>query len=478
MDPWRFSEKVDPSQDFMLLTALSQGLAGAGRWPMLARRILRALQPMVHGVEIGRLEHFGAPVAAGHRVDRWGRWDTERHQDASLWAAAQEEGRPITRGVNHDHIGPELHPWQPVGTAHIILAASVHIVGLHDGYVVLHLGPEAQGSPLMNPQCIDVVVQMITAAMVVARREHRVATRCRLAHQRVRVQQQRIEVETQPWGLRGHSPLIEGVRGRARQMAQLHQPGLITGEVGCGHWAAAQYVHQISRRASRPIVRFSCAGLPASGEINALCGAEGPLSQPHGGTVVLEGVEALSPGAQLSLAQQLADREAPLPAIIATTSTFDALRPELAWALATVHVHLPSLAERAVDVPDIVEAWLLRWASKRQRALPRVPQAVLDHLRRHPWPGNLAELEGALTRALAVGHNGELGLPDLGPPPSPETPVQTFEEAVKSCITAALKATGGSIYGPDGAAAMLGLNPSTLQSKMRKYRIRRAPFTQ
>lgn len=463
----------DPGAALQLITALSQQIAGGGRLPLLARRLLMALQPWAAAVEIGIRWHHEDEVAEGYRVDPWSTKAIERLTDAPLWSQSQMERRPITRRVDHDHLGPALYPWSPAPMAGLMLCATLDLVGFNDGYVTLHLSPTVEGSPLLQPDCLEAALQIITGALIATRRERKIAARCRLAHKKIMAQAQRISAVATPWGLEGQGEAITDLRSQAATFADADVPILITGPAGAGRWALATHLHQISGFCQRPLTRLRCAALHDSGRLRALLGPDGPLAQP-GAVVVLDGVDALPEPAQRALADRLGDDLRDRPRLVAIARSLSELAPELAYRLAGVHLQMPALVDRREDLPELVEGWLARWAARRGRPQPEVPADVLAQLARHRWPGGLPELEGALTRALLVGHGGRLGLPMLGPPPP--GPARSFEEAVVACIVEALKATNGSIYGADGAAARLGLNPSTLQSKMRKYGIRRGLY--
>ncbi|HET8733482.1 MAG TPA: helix-turn-helix domain-containing protein, partial [Anaeromyxobacteraceae bacterium] len=113
---------------------------------------------------------------------------------------------------------------------------------------------------------------------------------------------------------------------------------------------------------------------------------------------------------------------------------------------------------------------------------PVVPEAVWAELQRHPWPGNVRELENFLQRALILSPGPDLVLPELPAAaarpehaPAPSAPPGTFEDEVRAVIERALAHAGGRVYGPTGAAALLGLRPTTLQGKMKKYGIAPGP---
>jgi formate hydrogenlyase transcriptional activator len=154
-------------------------------------------------------------------------------------------------------------------------------------------------------------------------------------------------------------------------------------------------------------------------------------------------------------------------------------RSDLYYRLAVLPVNLPPLRERPADVRPLAAYFLAREAALMHRKPPAVPEAVWAALERHPWPGNIRELENYLQRALILSPGPELQLPE--PPVAPTAdraaqppsagPPGRFADEVRTLIERALAACGGRVYGPQGAATLLGLKPTTLQGKMRKYGI-------
>ena len=200
-------------------------------------------------------------MAEGYRVDPWSTKAIERLTDAPLWSQSQMERRPITRRVDHDHLGPALYPWSPAPMAGLMLCATLDLVGFNDGYVTLHLSPTVEGSPLLQPDCLEAALQIITGALIATRRERKIAARCRLAHKKIMAQAQRISAVATPWGLEGQDEAITDLRSQAATFADADVPILITGPAGAGRWALATHLHQISGFCQRPLTRLHCAAL-------------------------------------------------------------------------------------------------------------------------------------------------------------------------------------------------------------------------
>jgi len=165
------------------------------------------------------------------------------------------------------------------------------------------------------------------------------------------------------------------------------------------------------------------------------------------------------------------------------TGTF---REDLYYRLAVFPIELPPLRRRSSDVLVLADYFLRRIRERSGRkALTFSPEA-LDRIQRYPWPGNVRELKNVIERASILAVDGLIrpehitGLRSVSNPDSTQvdaprtedTRLRSLNEAMAEHIRNALKASGGKIYGPDGAAARLGLKPSTLQSRMKKLGMR------
>jgi formate hydrogenlyase transcriptional activator len=157
-------------------------------------------------------------------------------------------------------------------------------------------------------------------------------------------------------------------------------------------------------------------------------------------------------------------------------------RADLYYRLAVFPVELPPLRDRREEIRPLAAHFLARHAAAMHRRPPRVPDDVWRALEAHDWPGNVRELENFVQRALILSPGPDLALPDLpaGPArPAPDAQAAAapghFDDEVRGVIERALAHAGGRVYGPGGAAALLGLRPTTLQGKMKKYGIPAGP---
>jgi formate hydrogenlyase transcriptional activator len=166
----------------------------------------------------------------------------------------------------------------------------------------------------------------------------------------------------------------------------------------------------------------------------------------------------------------LAATHRPLEELVAA-GTF---RADLFYRLAVFPLALPPLRARPEDLRPLARYFAARHAARMNRRPPRIPEAVFRRLEAHAWPGNVRELENVLERALILSPGDELELPPFeGPLASSGTAGATFDARMREVLAQALELSGGRIYGPEGAAARLGLPPTTLQAKLRKYGLKR-----
>ncbi len=307
------------------------------------------------------------------------------------------------------------------------------------------------------------------------------------------------------------SPAVQEVSWRARQVAQTDTPVLILGETGTGKERLARAVHLWSRRADAPFVSINCAAIPAPlleselfGHVKgAFTGATrdraGRFQIANGGTLLLDEIGELPVELQAKLLRALqagyidpvgSDRTLKVDVRVVAATHVDLaaqvaagrFRADLYYRLNVFPLHLPPLRGRLEDLPLLCEVLLQEQADRTGRFGLSVTADALESLRRYAWPGNLRELANVLERAaiLCPGASitsAQLELPAVGGQRTAVAPTgpATLEEVERQHIGEVLRRTGGRIYGPNGAAAVLGLKPSTLQSRMRKLGVQREP---
>jgi len=156
-------------------------------------------------------------------------------------------------------------------------------------------------------------------------------------------------------------------------------------------------------------------------------------------------------------------------------------RADLFYRLNVFPIRIPPLRERVDDIPQLVDYFLAQFQRKMGKPLRGVTDNAMAQLTRYAWPGNIRELQNVLERAcvLATGPVVSLGETLRAATPTPagggvaaiQTPLLPLEDSERVHIRRALAATSGRIHGPDGAAELLGINPSTLRSRMQKLGI-------
>jgi len=308
----------------------------------------------------------------------------------------------------------------------------------------------------------------------------------------------------QEGGYVAESAPMRAVLEQVQRVAPSDTSVLLRGETGTGKEGLARMVHDLSPRREAPFVPVNLAAIPEGLIESELFGHEkgaftgavrrrtGRFEQADGGTIFLDEVGDAPASVQVRLLRVLQEREltrvggaevvkVDVRVVAATNRDLEAavaagaFRQDLYYRLAVFPVRLPPLRERPGDLRPLAEHFLRRHAAAMHRRPPEVPEAFWKALAAHPWPGNVRELENFVQRALILSPGPALELPGpLGAgvlAPAAPRPVGTFEEEARAVIERALVEAGGRVYGPNGAAALLGLKPTTLQGKMKKYGI-------
>ena len=297
---------------------------------------------------------------------------------------------------------------------------------------------------------------------------------------------------------------LKAVMGLVRQVAPTESPVLITGETGVGKDVVANAIHLGSSRREGPFIAVNCGAIPDSlldselfgHEKGAFTGAlaqkRGRFERADGGTIFLDEIGEMPLNAQVRLLRVLQNREierlggttripVDIRILAATNKDLEArvkdgrFREDLWFRLNVFPIVIPPLRERRGDLPALVQHFLERKAKELKLGMtPRLADGELDSLRTYDWPGNVRELENLIERAMIVCRDQPLRF-DLGGPARPagtEAPdpgnLLTLEQMTAQHIRRALELAEGKIHGPGGAGEMLGLNPNTLRSKMRK----------
>ena len=312
----------------------------------------------------------------------------------------------------------------------------------------------------------------------------------------------------------GQSPALQAVTRQIDLVASTDASVLILGESGTGKELVAREIHRRSRRAERPLIKVNCAAIPrelyeseffghAKGSFTgALRDRVGRFELAHGGTLLLDEIGELPLDLQAKLLRVLQEgelerigeertRRVDVRLIAATNrnlkseSAAGRFREDLYYRLSVFPIDLPPLRQRAEDIPLLAEHFLSQAMRKLGRRWRRLTLADVQALQRYDWPGNVRELQHVLERAAIIAVDGRLKI-DLptataarGPQPASSSPSATpriltdaeLRHLEADNIRAALAAAGGKIYGADGAAALLGLKPTTLASRIKSLGI-------
>jgi transcriptional regulator with GAF, ATPase, and Fis domain len=304
----------------------------------------------------------------------------------------------------------------------------------------------------------------------------------------------------------GDSAAFLLMRARLEQVAATDATVLLLGETGTGKTVAASLIHSLSARRRCRFVAVDCTALPATLIESELFGRErGAFTDAHtaqpgrfelanGGTVFLDEVGELPLQAQVKLLRVLQYREferlgsprtihVDVRVVAATNRDLMAdvragrFRRDLYYRLSVFPVTVPPLRQRRGDIPALAGLALDRLSRRHRRETPDLPKELLDNLVAYDWPGNVRELENVLERALIMSAGGTLRLAaplvdQLETAAAAGSP-QEFTDVQRTHILQVLESRRWRVEGSNGAAAALGLRPSTLRSRMRKLGISR-----
>jgi PAS domain S-box-containing protein len=309
----------------------------------------------------------------------------------------------------------------------------------------------------------------------------------------------------------GSSEALRKILAQVAKVAPLDSTVLILGETGTGKELIARAIHKRSKRSSRAFIRVNCTAIPQSLIASELFGHEkgaftGALQQrlgrfelADGGTIFLDEIGELPAETQIALLRVLQEREiervggtqtisVDVRVVAATNRDLKAavatgtFRQDLFYRLNVFPIQMPSLRERADDIPLLVEYLIERYAKKAGKKIRNIRKETLELFQAYDWPGNIRELQNVIERAVVLCDSetfsvDETWLKREGHRSGPAVPfVATLVEREKEIIETALGACQGRIAGPTGAAAKLGIPRQTLESKIKALRIDKHRF--
>lgn len=304
----------------------------------------------------------------------------------------------------------------------------------------------------------------------------------------------------------GQSPAILRVLAQVEQVAPTSSSVLLLGETGTGKELFATAIHELSSRRNRPMVRVNCAAIPAALIESELFGREkgaytgalarqiGRFEMADGSTIFLDEISELPLESQAKLLRVLQEKEierlgspklikvdvrviAATNRDLAKTVAEGRFREDLYYRLNVFPITAPPLRDRLEDVPLLVWTFVEEFSKAMGKPVEAIAKLSLRALQQYQWPGNVRELRNVIERAmiLASGPSLRIDLPGAAAAPVVRGPA-TLAEAECEHIQRVLEATGGRIRGAGGAAEILGVKPTTLESRMAKLGLRRRPF--
>ena len=311
-----------------------------------------------------------------------------------------------------------------------------------------------------------------------------------------------ISIEYQHEEIIGRSDLIQRVLRRVEQVAVTDSTVLILGETGTGKELIARALHNSSSRRNRAMIKVNCAALPSAlieaelfgRERGAYTGAVtkqiGRFEAANGSTIFLDEIGDLPLELQAKLLRVIQEGQFerlgnPHPIdvdarVIAATNRNLALavkegkfREDLYYRLNVFPISVPPLRDRSEDIPLLVWAMVKEFSKNFDKKIERIPKKSMDAMELYQWPGNIRELRNVVERAMILCNGPSLfvDVPDISV--TITAPCQTIAEIERNHIIAVLNRTRWRVRGTNGAAEILGLKPTTLDSKMKKLRIQR-----
>jgi formate hydrogenlyase transcriptional activator len=313
-------------------------------------------------------------------------------------------------------------------------------------------------------------------------------------------------------GIVGQSAGLREVLQLVDMVAATDSTVLLLGETGTGKELIARAIHDRSHREGRPFVKLNCAAIPSGLLESELFGHErgaftGAITQKTGrleaadqGSLFLDEIGDIPLELQPKLLRVLQEQEferlgstrtrkVNVRVIAATHRNLQQMildkqfRSDLYYRLNVFPISIPPLRERAEDIPLLVRHFVRHFAKKMNKTIDAISDETMQALTRYPWPGNVRELQNIIERSVVIYEKGSLSIKkswlwhdsfqvEAGTQPVFVGPALGDREI----IGAALAETRGRVSGPTGAAAKLGIPPSTLESRIRSMRINKYSF--
>ena len=313
-------------------------------------------------------------------------------------------------------------------------------------------------------------------------------------------------------GIVGQSPALGEVLQLVEMVAPSDSTVLLLGETGTGKELIAHAIHNLSRRKDQAFVKLNCAAIPSGLLESELFGHErgaftGAVTQKIGrleladqGTLFLDEIGDIPLELQPKLLRVLQDMEferlgstrtkrVDVRIVAATNRALEEMivekqfRLDLYYRLNVFPISIPPLRERPEDIPLLVRHFVRQFAQRMNKTIGRISPETMEALTRYPWPGNIRELQNVIERSVVLYAKGNLSVKKswlsgecFQPEPAMQSLFRRSAREDRELIGAALAETQGRVSGPSGAAAKLGMPPSTLESKIRSMNINKYRF--
>ncbi len=304
----------------------------------------------------------------------------------------------------------------------------------------------------------------------------------------------------------GSSPAILQLLSKIDLVARTEASVLISGEAGTGKALVASAIHKGSARRRRSLIHFKCSAITTDaieaelfGQMRgAFAGAlrdkPGVLELAHNGTLFLDDVDELPLNLQGRLLHALQERTVTrlgdtraramdLRIIAASRRNLETLarrgrfREELLMFLNVFPITCLPLRDRREDIPALATHFLKLSCKRLNIKLPMISKLSMERLVAYDWPGNVRELQNVMDRGSIISTGDKLQI-DLAVAPQQEATANRIvlseaqmAAAQRNNLIAALRRTGGKVAGEDGAAQLLGIQPTTLYSRIKTLRI-------
>lgn len=330
--------------------------------------------------------------------------------------------------------------------------------------------------------------------------------------------QEEIKLENNYDEIISQSDRFRQVLFQVEQVANTDSTVLVTGESGTGKELVSRVLHRLSKRSNQAMIKVNCAALPANLIESELFGHEkgaftGAISNKIGrfelankGTLFLDELGEMPIELQAKLLRAIQEGEierlggkgvikVDVRLIAATNRNLEEevrkgnFRSDLYYRLNVFPIHLPPLRERQEDIPLLVHHFCKKHAPRIGKPITNIPQKLIQQLQAYPFPGNIRELENIIERAIIVSKEGTLALGNWLPqiknfpsresyPMEEEPTLLPLDEVQRNHIIKVLKHTAWKVSGKGGAAEILDMRPTTLESRMKKLGIKRSKEAQ